>query len=69
MKGNFIAKNMNTVNRNSVHRSLKDYSRDYKDELEEGLIEHQLVLKEKQTETEENDVNNSVSRNNSSRSF
>ena len=56
MKGNFIAKNMNTVNRNSVHRSLKDYSRDYKDELEEDLIEHQLVLKEKQTETEENDV-------------
>ena len=35
MKGNFIAKNMNTVNRNSVHRSLKDYARDYKDELEE----------------------------------
>lgn len=58
MKGNFIAKNMNTVNRNSVHRSLKDYSRDYKDELEEGLIEHQLVLKEKQTETEGNDADN-----------
>ena len=56
MKGNYVAKHMNTVNRNSVHRSLKDYSRDYKDELKEGLIEHQLVLKEKQIETEENDV-------------
>lgn len=52
MKGNFIAKNMNTVNRNSVHKSLKDYSRDYTDEVNEGLIELQETLEDKQQEAD-----------------
>lgn len=38
MKGNFVAKNMNAVNRSSVHKDLrKEFLEDHKAHIEEGL--------------------------------
>lgn len=38
MKGNFVAKHMNTINRSSVHKNLrKEYLEDHKTHIEEGL--------------------------------
>lgn len=38
MKGNFVAKHMNAINRSSVHKNLrKEYLEDHKTHIEEGL--------------------------------
>lgn len=47
MKGNYIAKNMNLVNRNSVHASLKNKLLDDDDYwIEEGIDQYEDDLQE-----------------------
>lgn len=42
MKGNYIAKNMNLVNRNSVHKSVKDsYREDESYWINEGIDQYE----------------------------
>lgn len=48
MKGNYIAKNMNLVNRNSVHASLKNKLLDDSDYwIEEGIDQYKEDQQEK----------------------
>ena len=47
MKGNYIAKNMNLVNRNSVHKSLKDsLMEDESYWINEGIDQYKAEKKE-----------------------
>lgn len=59
MKGNFVAKHMNKVNRPSVHMSSKDKSEDIYNEylIQDGVKEYMDSLKDKK-ESNKVDVEN-----------